>query len=163
MTWTSHETSVRSTRRSPAKRAALPLVALLLIALPFAHVMLSSPVKVVQHTVVATSGVAAPAGGNYFIFFNARLNARPEVIFDALLSGPSTTGVFVGDGRTTSTIALGGNPDPVAGNFGFVINPLVTSNGNVVFDANSTSIFTSNRREIVPVVQDGDQSPIGAP
>jgi len=123
--------------------------------------MLSSSVKVVRHTVVATSGVAAPAGGNYFIFFNARLNARPEVVFDALLSGPSTTGVFVGDGRTTSTIALGGNPDPVAGNFGFVINPLVTSNGNVVFDGNSTSIFTSNRREIVPIVQDGDQSPIG--
>jgi len=161
MTWISHKTSDRSTRRGPAKRAALPLVALSLIALPFAHVMLSSSVKVVRHTVVATSGVAAPAGGNYFIFFNARLNARPEVVFDALLSGPSTTGVFVGDGRTTSTIALGGNPDPVAGNFGFVINPLVTSNGNVVFDANSTSIFTSNRREIVPVVQDGDQSPIG--
>ena len=161
MTWISHKTSDRSTRRGPAKRAALPLVALSLIALPFAHVMLSSSVKVVRHTVVATSGVAAPAGGNYFIFFNARLNARPEVVFDALLSGPSTTGVFVGDGRTTSTIALGGNPDPVAGNFGFVINPLVTSNGNVVFDANSTSIFTSNRREIVPIVQDGDQSPIG--
>ena len=161
MTWISHKTSDRSTRRGPAKRAALPLVALSLIALPFAHVMLSSSVKVVRHTVVATSGVAAPAGGNYFIFFNARLNARPEVVFDALLSGPSTTGVFVGDGRTTSTIALGGNPDPAAGNFGFVINPLVTSNGNVVFDANSTSIFTSNRREIVPIVQDGDQSPIG--
>ena len=160
MTWISHETSGRSTRTRPAKRAVLTFVALLLIALPFAHVMLSSPVSVV-HTVVATSGVAAPAGGNYFIFFNARLNARPEVVFDALLSGPSTTGVFVGDGRTTSTIALGGNPDPAAGNFGFVINPLVTSNGNVVFDANSTSIFTSNRREIVPIVQDGDQSPIG--
>jgi hypothetical protein len=124
--------------------------------------MLSSSAKNdVRHTIIAASGTAAPIGGNYFLFFNARLNARPEVTFDAILSGPSSTGVFVGDGRTTTTIALGGNPDPTAGNFGFVINPFITPDGNVVFDANSSSIFKSNRRAIVPLVQDGDPAAIG--
>jgi len=123
--------------------------------------MLSSAKNDVRHTIVAASGTAAPIGGNYFLFFNARLNSRPEVTFDAILSGPSSTGVFVGDGRTTRTIALGGNPDPTAGNFGFVINPFITPDGNVVFDANSSSIFMSNNRAIVPLVQDGDQAAIG--
>src|SRR5262245_16660051 len=69
----------------------------------------------VRHTVVAASGSAAPAGGTYINFLNAALNARQEVAFDAFVAGPPpTTGVFVGDGKATSTIALGTNPDPAA-------------------------------------------------
>ena len=114
-----------------------------------------------RHTIIAASGAAAPAGGNYVSFFNARLKARPEVAFDAILSGPSSTGVFVGDGSMTSAIALGGNPDPAAGNFGFLNNPFITINGKVVFDVNSESIFASNRRETIPLVQIGDPAPGG--
>ncbi len=142
------------------RSVSYPVVLLLLLmALPFAHRTLASGAKI-RHTIVAASGAAAPAGGNYFLFFNAKLNTRPEVVFDALLTGPSTTGVFVGDPRTTSAIALGGNPDPAAGNFGFATNPFTTRNGNVVFDSN-LGILTSNGREIIPLVQNGDQAPGG--
>src|ERR1044071_1396198 len=76
----------------------------------------------VRHTVIAATGDAAPAGGNYLLasFSNVRLNARHDVVFDASVG--ATTGVFVGDGRTTSTIALGDN-------LGSVSNPFNTPNG----------------------------------
>jgi hypothetical protein len=144
------------------KRSALYVLALLpaLMALRFGPVTLASGVKM-RHTIIAATGAAAPAGGNYVSFFNARLKARPEVAFDAILSGPSSTGVFVGDGSRTSAIALGGNPDPAAGNFGFVNNPFITINGKVVFDVNSENIFASNTRETIPLVQNGDPAPGG--
>lgn len=118
----------------------------------------------VSHTVVAASGSPAPAGGNFLSlsFLNARLNARHEVAFDAFVGGPPfTTGVFVGDGRTTSTIALGANPDPAAPSFGAVFNPFITSNGDVVFQANSSDIFASHGTTIIPLVRNGDQAPGG--
>ena len=130
------------------------------MALPFGHMTWASGVDM-SHSIVAASGAAAPAGGNYLMFLHARLNAQPEVAFDAILSGPSHSGVFVGDGRRTSTIALGGNPDPATGNFGFVNNPFITPNGNVVFDVNQNSVFTSNRREVSPLVQIGEPAPGG--
>src|SRR5262245_21965905 len=133
------------------KRSFLYTVALLpaLMAVSFAHMTLASGVNI-RHSIIAASGAAAPVGGNYVSFFNARLKARPEVAFDAILSGPSTTGVFVGDPNRTSAIGLGGNPDPTAGNFVAVNNPFITPNGNVVFDVNN-SVFTSNSREIIPL------------
>lgn len=150
------------------KRAILYIVVLLLPALstlPFAPVSAAAGAKIkVRHTIIAASGGPAPAGGNYstFSFSNATLNARHEVAFDALVGGPPfTTGVFVGDGKTTSTIALGANPDPTAPSFGFVANPFITPNGNIVFQANSSDIFTSDGRTIVPLVRDGDQAPGG--
>jgi hypothetical protein len=134
-----------------------------LMALPF--VPMTSAVGAqarVRHTVIATSGDAAPAGGNYSPFlFNPTLSARSDVAFGALLFGPSSTGVFVGDGTTTFTIALGGNPDPAAGNFGSVSNPFITRNGNVVFDVDDTDTFRSNGTTIVPLVRTGDQAPGG--
>jgi hypothetical protein len=136
------------------------IFSLALMTLPFGHTTLASG-KRMRHTIVAVSGSPAPAGGNYLFFLNARLSPRPEVVFDAFLGGPSHTGVFLGRGRTTSAIALGGNPDPAAGNFGFVGNPFITRNGNVVFEDNVTSIFTSNKREFVRLVQDGDPAPGG--
>ncbi len=136
------------------------LLAPALTVLPFGQVTLASGVKM-RHTVVAASGAAAPSGGNYIFFLNARLSTRPEVVFDAFLGGPSHTGVFVGRGGTTTAIALGGNPEPAAGNFGLVMSPFITRNGNVVFDANGNSIFTSNRREFLRLVQSGDLAPGG--
>jgi hypothetical protein len=90
------------------------------------------------------------------------LNARDQVVFDAGLTGPSISGVFVGDGTTTSTIALGGNPDPAAGNFGSVSNAFFfTPNGDVVFDVDFNDVFTSNGSTIAPLVRNGDQAPGG--
>jgi len=150
------------------KRAILYTVVRLLpalMALPIAQMSLAAGAQMpVRHTIIAASGNAAPAGGNYLplSFFNARLNARHEVAFDAFVGGPPfTTGVFVGDGSTTSTIALGANPDPSAPSFGQVSNPFITPTGDVVFQANSSDIFTSDGRRIVPLVRDGDRAPGG--
>src|SRR6266540_303671 len=150
------------------KRAILYTVVLLLpalMALPSAQMSSAGGAKVkVSHTVVAATGAAAPAGGNYstFSFFNATLNARHAVAFDAFVIGPHpTTGVFVGDGKTTSTIALGANPDPAAPSFGFVFNPFITPNGDVVFDVNGSDTYRSDGKTIVPLVRDGDPAPGG--
>ena len=115
----------------------------------------------VRHTIIAASGNEAPAGGNYTTFLNTlALNARGQVTFDTSLGGPSGTGVFVSDGLTTSTIALGGNPDPTAGNFSFVSTPFITTRGNVVFKADN-AIFSGDGRRTVALVQDGDAAPGG--
>ena len=115
----------------------------------------------VRHTVIAATGDAAPAGGNYLTssFSNVRLNARHDVVFDASVG--TTTGVFVGDGRTTSTIALGENPDPTAPSFGSVSNPFITTNGDVVFNVNNADIYKTDGKSIVPFVQTGDAAPGG--
>jgi hypothetical protein len=115
----------------------------------------------VRHTIIAASGEAAPAGGNYGNFLNTiSLNAGGKVAFDVLLGGPSTSGVFVSNGTTTSAIALGGNPDPAAGNFVFVSAPSLTTNGDVIFNT-GTGIFRGNGTTNVPLVQDGDPAPGG--
>ena len=115
----------------------------------------------VRHTVIAASGEAAPAGGNYGNFLNTiALNARGEVAFDVLLGGPSTSGVFVSNGTTTSAIALGGNPDPTAGNFVFVSAPSLTTSGDVIFNG-TTGIFRGNGTTNISLVQDGDPAPGG--
>lgn len=137
---------------------------LALMALRFAQRSLAAgPPLQVRHTVIAESGAAAPAGGTYSPFFlNTTLNARHDVAFDALLIGPTvTTGVFMGDGKTTSVIALGTNPDPAAPSFGSVSNPFMTPNDVVVFDVNNTDILRSDGKTIVSLVRDGDPAPGG--
>src|ERR1044071_5399500 len=110
------------------KRAYLYTVVLLLLALiimPIAQVSSAAATQVeVRHTIIAASGGAAPNGGTYTpLFFNATVNAQHEVAFDAFLGGSlDTSGVFVGDGKTTSTIALAGNPDPAASSFATVLD-----------------------------------------
>lgn len=142
------------------KRSILyPLVlSAALMALPLAQILSAAGAQIaVRHTIIAASGEASPAGGIYlpFGFLNTTLNARHDVAFDALLLGPTVrTGVFVGDGKTTSVIALGANP-------GTVSDPFITSNGVVVFDVNGTDIFSSDGKTIVPLVRDGDPAPGG--
>jgi hypothetical protein len=112
------------------------------------------------HTIIAASGAAAPAGGNYRAFLNVALNTRGQVAFDAFLGGPSTSGVFVNDGMTTSVIALGGDPDPAAGNFSFVFAPSITTRGDVIFDT-FDAVFRSDGRTTLPLMQNGDAAPGG--
>src|SRR5262249_45694833 len=108
----------------------------------------------VRHTVIVATGDAAPSGGNYgpFSFLNVRLNASHEVAFDASVG--VTTGVFVGDGKTTSTITLGEN-------LGSVSNPFITPNGDIVFDVNGADVYRGNGKSIVPLVRTGDAAPGG--
>jgi len=115
----------------------------------------------VRHTIIAASGDAAPAAGNYlpFSFSNVSLNSRHDVAFDASVG--VTTGVFVGDGTTTSTTALGENPDQTKPSFGSVSNPFITPNGDVIFNANNSNIYRSDGKSIVPLVQTGDPAPGG--
>ena len=148
------------------KRALLYIIVLAVaasMALPFAQISSAANVKV-RHTVIAATGEASPIGGNYllFSFTNVSLNARHEVGFDATVGAPSfTTGVFVNDGKTTSTVALGANPDPAATSFGSVFNPFITPNGDVLFDANGSDTYVSDGKTFVPVVRDGDAAPGG--
>ncbi|WP_321471936.1 choice-of-anchor tandem repeat NxxGxxAF-containing protein [uncultured Paludibaculum sp.] len=118
----------------------------------------------VRHTIVAASGGTAPVGGNYSLlsFLNATLNARHGVAFDAFVTGPPPTpGVFVREGNRTSAIALGVNPDPTAPSFGFVSSPVITRNGDVVFDVNFSDVFRSDGKKIVPLLRLGDPAPDG--
>jgi hypothetical protein len=135
-----------------------------LISLPIAQ-MSAAPrtTSKVRHTIIAASGSAAPAGGSFTpLILNATVNPRHEVAFDAFVGGPPfTTGVFVGDGKTTSTIALGANPDPTAPSFGSVFNPFIMPNGNVVFDVNFRDVLMSDGRTIVALSRDGDPAPGG--
>jgi len=105
--------------------------------------------------------VAAPAGGIYNGFSTVKLNTRGEAAFRATLRGPSTTGVFLADWKGTVTIALGGDPDPSSANFGFVGDPSITRRGEVLFDADGSSTFVSNRGSLVPLVRNGDPAPDG--
>src|ERR1043165_645197 len=136
------------------------LICCALIALPLFHFL--SVIKVraqATHTIIAASGEAAPAGGNYTGFLNTlAVNARGQVTFDARLGGPSATGVFVNDGNTTSAIALG--PDPTAANFNFVSTPFITTRGDVIFNAD-TGIFRGDGRTTVALVRSGDAAPGG--
>ena len=69
--------------------------------------------------------------------------------------------MFVGAGKRTSTIALGGDPDPATANFAFVNNSFFTADGGVVFDANFTDTFRHDRRVTIPLVRNGDPAPGG--
>jgi hypothetical protein len=147
------------------KRALLHIFVLALaaaMAFPFAPVSTATNVKV-RHTVIAATGEASPTGGNYLqgSFSNVRLNARHEVVFDATVGPLFSSDVFVNDGKTTSTVALGINPDPVGPSFGSVTNPYITPNGDVVFDANGADTYKSDGKTIVPLVRDGDAAPGG--
>lgn len=129
------------------------IVLAMAVSLPLAQISSAENVRV-RHTIIAASGDEAPSGGNYLpsSFANIRLNASHEVAFDAVVGGPSFgTGIFVGDGKTTSAIAFG--PDSLT-------NPFITPNGEVVFDANS-DIFSSDGKSIVPLMHDGDAAPGG--
>ncbi|MFT3867908.1 MAG: hypothetical protein QM715_05360 [Nibricoccus sp.] len=119
------------------------------------------------HTVIASTGTAAPAGGNYFFFHQVAFAARDEVAFAAFLRGPSNSGVFLGDGATTSVVALGGNPDPAAGNLGFFISTLFPAEREIVVAATpfdpekSTAVFGVRRSNASLLVEDGQVAPGG--
>ena len=130
------------------------IVLALAVSLPFAQISSAENVRV-RHTVIAASGDEAPSGGNYLpsSFSNARVNARHEVTFDAVVGGPSfATGIFVSDGNTTSAIAF--EPDSLT-------NPFITPNGEVIFDVNGTDISSSDGKSITPLMRDGDVAPGG--
>lgn len=131
------------------KRAFLYLVILTVITSISLQISSAADVKV-RHTIIAASGDAAPTGGNYspFSFSNVSLNARHEVAFDAGVG--VTTGVFVGDGKTTSTTSLGA-----------ATHPFITPNGDVVFDVNDSDTYRSDGKSIVSLVRSGDTAPGG--
>jgi hypothetical protein len=127
------------------------VVALTLFAIPGAV-----PAEAqIQNTVIATSGSAAPAGGNYQSFNTVSMNQRGQIVFDASLLGTSNSGVFEADRATISTVALGSNAGAPTDNFGTVGRPLITSGGEIFFSAD-TGFFRSNDKKVVSVVQKGD-------
>jgi hypothetical protein len=89
--------------------------------------------------VIALQGDPAPNGGNYDgSFFGPQvMNDRGQVAFNAGLSGgASDTGIFRGDGVTTSTIALAGTTAPgTTGIFSAFGDMKIGENGTVAFMA----------------------------
>jgi len=142
------------------------LVALLVIAGPISAVMQyaqttsAAGTVAARHTVIAATGTAAPSGGNFSGFSNISLNAQHRVAFDALLDPSGTTGIFVGDGKRTSTVALEADPDPTAQSFGFLFNPFITLRGDVVFDSDSNTLL-SDGKSITPLALEGSPAPGG--
>ena len=64
-------------------------------------------------TVVALSGTAAPAGGNYTGFGSVNVNASGQVGFAASLGGGSSSlGLFVGAAGSLQAVALQGKARP---------------------------------------------------
>jgi hypothetical protein len=90
----------------------------------------------VPPTVVALSGTAAPAGGNYSGFFNPPvLNGAGQVAFYASLTGGSSIeGVFGGAPGALQPVALSGAAATTGGNYGaFYAYPVLNGAGQVVF------------------------------
>jgi hypothetical protein len=145
---------LQTTRRR--SRAGCALIALMLAQFSWT----AGAQAEATHTIIAASGAAAPAGGTFRFFLNVALNARGQVAFDAGLGGPSTSGVFVNDGMTTSVIALGGDPDPAAGNFSSVFAPSITTRGDVIFTT-FDAVFRSDGKTTLPLMQNGDAAPGG--
>lgn len=120
-----------------------------------------------RHTVIASSGNAAPAGGDYLFFNQVAFAAKDEVAFAAFLRGLSNSGVFLGDGATTSVVALGGNPDPAAGNLGFFVSNFFVADHEIIvtaapFDpAKITSVFGVRKGNASLIVEDGQVAPDG--
>src|SRR4051794_41360509 len=103
----------RGTIVKTAVLCSVPLCALML-ALPMVEVPVAARrTPRPQHAIIAASGGAAPSAGHYLpLFSNARLNARGEIAFDAVVDGPPfTSGVFVSSGGGTSPQTPGGNPN----------------------------------------------------
>jgi hypothetical protein len=118
----------------------------------------------VRHTVVVESGEAAPAGGIYvpFSFLNLSFNARHAIAFDAVLTGPPfMPGIFVADGKTISTIALGATPSPAGPSFGSVLDPFISRDGAVIFVDQAEDIFRSDGKTIISLARVGDSAPDG--
>jgi hypothetical protein len=111
-----------------------------------------------RHTVIAKSGDAAPEGGNYsiFSFFNANLNERGTAAFDSVVFGATPAfGVFAGDGKRTSTVAMGTSLDGSDPKSGMASNPFIINDGDVVFNGGPLQIFKSDGRRFIPLLQPG--------
>lgn len=148
---------VARTRRS--RRTGPAFAAILTAAL--AQMLLAPDASAKEgHRIVAASGDPAPEGGTFLRFLGLATNERGEVAFHALLLGSSQAGIFAWNGRTTSAIALAGNPDPASGDFAFVDAPVIDSRGDVVFNADA-GIFRAGNGGLDPIMRDGESAPGG--
>ena len=92
--------------------------------------------------IIALEGVSAPDGGRFNGFLKPlTINDRGEVAFPARLAGgTSRGGIFRGDGRTTTTIALLGTTAPgTTGTFSSFRDMKLADDGTVAFIATLTT------------------------
>jgi hypothetical protein len=99
----------------------------------------SSPTGIIAGTpgslqIVAKTGTAAPAGGNYNILNDPVFNANGQVAFVANTS-VNGNGIFARTlGFPTNTAALVGTPTPATGNYStLTASPVVNASGQVAF------------------------------
>jgi hypothetical protein len=114
---------------------------------------------------IALSGDEAPTGGNYAIFFGPLiLNDRGQAAFEVFLTGgASQSGIFRGDGVTTTPIALQGTAAPgTTGTFDSFQDMTMGKDGTVAFIGTLTlgvgGVDTSNNKGIWVGTSDEDLS-----
>lgn len=118
--------------------------------------------------VVALSGTAAPAGGNYNTFSSPVLNGTGQVAFQAgLTGGSSASGVFVGAPGAIQAVALQGTAAPAGGNYNNFFSPVLNGSGQVTFNADLTGgtatrgIFVGPPGAIQAAALQGTSAPAG--
>ena len=119
-------------------------------------------------TVIAQTGSASPAAGsNYSSLGFPLADVSGNTAFFANLVGTKNAGVFRFNGTTTSAIALNGNAAPSGGNYVGFNNPVVSSNGQVAFNAtlsgstSSRGIFRGNGTQTFAIALSGTSAPSG--
>lgn len=99
---------------------------------------LAGPVAA-QPTMIALSGTAAAAGGNFSSFGFPLLSGSGQVAFSAgLTGGSSTEGIFAGTPGSLQAAALLGTAAPAGGNYSVFRPPVLNGAGQVAFRATLT-------------------------
>ncbi len=116
-------------------------------------------------TIIARVGDAAPDGNGFFSELNNTLSVNSDgyVAFTASLNGTaSASGVFLGNGMVTKTIARSGQSRPDGGVFGHFISSSANNTHTVAFvDASMSNpeargIYLSDGLETILVARVGD-------
>ncbi len=126
------------------------------------------PPSVSSQVVVALSGTAAPAGGNYASFSAPVLNGLGQVAFEANLgNGSSSSGIFAGAAGSIQSVALQGAAAPAGGNYNGINAPALNDSGQVAFSTGLTGgsstegIFVGAPGSVQAAVLQGTPAPSG--
>ena len=116
----------------------------------------------------ALQGTAAPAGGSYNVLNVPVLDDSGRVAFHATLTGGSATeGIFAGAPGAVQAVALQGNAAPAGGNYSSFGFPVISTSGQLAFNANLTGgsaasgIFAGATGSVQTVALQGNAAPAG--
>lgn len=115
-----------------------------------------------QLRVIASPSTAAPGGGTYVAFNSVSLNGKKQILFDASVTPPSTSGLFLfSQGEITQLVAEGS-----IASTGESVSPssgLINDAGDVVFVDSNAGLYllAHNTSTIVRLAGVGEAAPGG--